>query len=130
MFTLEDIKAAHSKVKSGSDFPKYVHDLLALGVVEYTIYVSDGHAEYLGEDDYSLIAKGEYPTLFVALEINRDKFMCYLKAHQQGETNYLTFCKHAAETGVEKWTLDVLAKTCTYFDRSGNFVLVERIPIQ
>jgi hypothetical protein len=27
MFTLQEIKDAHSKVKSGADFPKYVHDL-------------------------------------------------------------------------------------------------------
>ena len=33
MFTLEQIKLAHSKVKSGADFPAYIKELKALGVI-------------------------------------------------------------------------------------------------
>jgi hypothetical protein len=43
MFTIEQIKAAHSKVKSGTDFPAYVQELIALGVTGYETYVADGH---------------------------------------------------------------------------------------
>ena len=32
MFTLKQIKAAHSKVKSGADFPKYIADIKKLAV--------------------------------------------------------------------------------------------------
>ena len=32
MFTIQQIKDAHSKVKSGADFPKYMQDIIALGV--------------------------------------------------------------------------------------------------
>ncbi len=32
MFTIEQIKEAHAKVKSGADFPNYIHDLIILGV--------------------------------------------------------------------------------------------------
>jgi hypothetical protein len=32
MFTIAQIKKAHSKVKSGEDFPVYIQDLIALGV--------------------------------------------------------------------------------------------------
>lgn len=28
MFTLDQIKAAHNKVKSGADFPAYIQDLI------------------------------------------------------------------------------------------------------
>jgi uncharacterized protein YbcV (DUF1398 family) len=31
MFTLEQIKQAHSKVKSGADFPKYIQEIKILG---------------------------------------------------------------------------------------------------
>jgi uncharacterized protein YbcV (DUF1398 family) len=34
--------------------------------------------------------------------------------HQQGKTDFPTFCKHAAETGVEKWRVDISQMTCTY----------------
>ncbi len=43
MFTLEQIKSAHSKVKSGADFPNYIQDLINLGIKSYHTYVSDGH---------------------------------------------------------------------------------------
>ena len=38
MFTIQQIKEAHSKVKSGADFPKYVHDIIALGVTSYETF--------------------------------------------------------------------------------------------
>lgn len=51
MFTLEQIKEAHSKVKSGADFPAYIQDMKELGVQLYTHYVADGHIVYKGAND-------------------------------------------------------------------------------
>ena len=45
MFTVEQIKAAHSKVKSGADFPKYIRDIKLLGVTAYETWVVDSHTE-------------------------------------------------------------------------------------
>lgn len=129
MFTLDQIKEAHSKVQSGADFPKYTQDLLGLGVLECTVYVTDGHAEYKGKQGYIVPSEGEYSVLEVKSKVDTDRFKDYLKRHQQGQTDYYTFCKDAAETGIEKWIVDLQAKTCTYFDKSGNFVLEEKIPI-
>lgn len=128
MFTLKQIKEAHSKVRSGADFPEYTQDLIALGVLEYTIYVADGHAKYKGKDNYAVESEAEYPALQIN-ETDKDKFKYYLKNHQQGKTNYITFCKNSAETGIQKWTVDILAKTCTYYNKSGKFLLEEKIPI-
>lgn len=41
MFTAEQIKAAHSKVKSGADFPSYIQEIKALGVTHYEAHVED-----------------------------------------------------------------------------------------
>lgn len=35
MFTLDQIREAHVKVKSGADFPHYIQDLIVLGVQKY-----------------------------------------------------------------------------------------------
>lgn len=43
MFTFEQIKVAQSKVKSGADFPAYIHELKLIGLLSYTQFVSDGH---------------------------------------------------------------------------------------
>lgn len=128
MFTLDQIKAAHSKVKSGADFPSYVQELKALGLIAYDVYVTDGHAEYNGADGYTLASDPKYAEKSVASTGNFENFKHVLRVHQQGGTDYLTFCEEAAQSGVEKWTTHLVDMTCTYYDRTGNKMLLEEIP--
>ena len=51
MFTVGQINAANSKVKSGADFPVYIKEIKSLGVTHYETYVTDGHIDYHGGDD-------------------------------------------------------------------------------
>lgn len=126
MFTIDQIKEAHSKVKSGADYPNYVQALIKLGVNSYSTYVSDGHAEYFGKNN-TIQADAKYPAMEVAEKSDIEKFKHYLKIHQQGETDFPTFCKHSAETGVEKWNVDLTEMSCTYYDKAANKMLVETI---
>ena len=128
MFQLEEIKEAHSKVKSGADFPKYIQDLIKLGITRYDTFVSDGHTLFSGENNYQVQSEPKYSILEVANESNSEKFKHYLKIHQQGQTDYPTFCNHSAESGVEKWTVDMNHMTCTYYDKSNSQMLEEEIP--
>lgn len=129
MFTIDQIKAAHALVKTGADFPKYTRDLISLGVLAYDVYVKDGYAVYSGKDDYRVHSVAAYPVQTVAAKSDRKRFTQYLKMHQRGQTDYPTFCRHSAETGVEKWTVDMQQLTCTYYDQAGNVLLVEKIPV-
>lgn len=128
MFQLKDIKEAHSKVKSGADFPAYIQDLKKLGIAKYDTFVHDGHTVYTGNNNYQLSSEPRYHELKEADTGNDKQFSHYLKIHQQGETDYPTFCHHSAETGVEKWTVDLGEMTCTYYDRAGHKMLEEKIP--
>ena len=128
MFQLTDIKQAHLKVKSGADFPNYVQDLINLGVEKYDTYVNDGHSLFLGVNNYQVQTDAKYSSLHIANESDSKTFQHYLKIHQQGHTDYPTFCRHCAETGVEKWTVDMNLMTCTYYDRSSTKMLEENIP--
>jgi len=128
MFTIQQIHEVHSKVKSGADFPKYVQDLIELGVLSYDTFVADGRAEYFGANEYKQKSGAKYETLTLSETSDAEKFKHYLKIHQLGETNYHTFCAHSAETGVHKWTVDLAKMTCTYYDCAGNEMLVENIP--
>lgn len=129
MFTINQIKEIHSKVKSGADFPKYVQNLIELGLVRYHHFVSDGHSQYFGKDNFNIESEAKYADLIIAEESNKEKFLHYLKIHQSGQTDYLTFCQHSAETGIDKWTVDMAGMTCTYYDKKENKILVEVIPI-
>lgn len=128
MFTLEQIKAAHSKVKSGADFPAYIQELKSLGLLGYTQFVSDGHTVYTGANNYSIQSDAKYPAFTISNQSNKDKLKTDLKAHQQGQTSYLQFCELAAELGVEKWVVDMAKMTCTYYDKAGANMLAEVIP--
>ena len=128
MFTINQIKAAHSKVKNGADFPAYVQDLIGLGISSYDTFVADGHSEYYNSSTARFVDEPKYGTLEVASKSDAEAFKQYLKLHQQGGSDYPTFCRHSAETGVEKWRVDTAMMTCTYYDRTGNKMLVETIP--
>lgn len=128
MFSVEQIKAAHSKVKSGADFPKYIQEIKALGVTAFETWVKDSHTEYFGTDDYRTSSTPMYEEKVIADSTDKTTFQRNLKIHQQGKTDYLTFCRLCAETGIEKWFVSLDKMTCTYYDRAGKEVLVEKIP--
>ena len=128
MFTITQIKEAHSKVKSGADFPAYIQDLIALGVKGYDTFVNDGHVEYFGEDNFRAIATETYDTINIAPSANKERFIEFLVMHQDGQTDYLTFCNHAGQCGIAKWSVNIIEMTCTYFDQSGAEILIEKIP--
>ncbi|WP_232373224.1 DUF1398 domain-containing protein [Pinibacter aurantiacus] len=129
MFTIDQIKQAHSKVKSGADFPAYVQDIKSLGVRSYEHYVSDGHIEYKGENNFSVSADAKWQPMPIADEGSADALKHALKIHQQGQTDYMTFCKQSAEAGVNVWIVDVVKMTCIYYDKAGNEMVVEAIPV-
>jgi uncharacterized protein YbcV (DUF1398 family) len=128
MFTVEQIKAAHARVKSGADFPAYIRDLKQMGVTAYTTWVMDGHTEYFGENNFRTQSKPMYGNMKIAGTSDRESFQQYLKNHQQGKSDYPAFCNQCAETGVEKWVVSLDAMTCTYYDNAGKNLLVEAIP--
>ena len=128
MFTLQQINEAHSKVQSGADFPKYMHDIILLGVTSFETFVFDNHTNYYGNDTYQITSTGLPETRSIANESNINQLKTDLKAHQQGKTDYMTFLIDCAKSGVEKWIVDMNKMTCTYYDVQGQAVLVEIIP--
>lgn len=128
MFSIAQIKEAHSKVKSGADFPAYIQDLIAIGVQGYDIFVNDGHEEYFGADNYRAAAPANYDPIVVAPSANKERFIEFLVMHQDGQTNYITFCNHAAQSGIAKWSVNIIEMTCTYFDSADAAILIEKIP--
>ena len=128
MFTIEQIKSAHAQTKTGADFPKYVADLKKLGVAAYKTSINDGHTEYSSSSGFKLQSDGIYPNLETADKADKGKLSHYIKNHQQGGSDFLTFCRQAASAGIEGWEVDLEKYTCTYFDKRGEAILVESIP--
>ncbi|RDC57656.1 DUF1398 domain-containing protein [Pedobacter chinensis] len=129
MFTIENIQAAESKIKTGADFPQFIKEIKEMGVIRNDVYVSNGLSIYFDDEDNAQQASpAEYPAVIINEESSSEKLKHALKIHQQGETDYFTFCKQAADAGVEKWVVDLEEMTCTYLDPEGNELVKETIP--
>ena len=128
MFSIDQIKAAHAKVKTGADFPNYIQDIINLGVKGYDTIVTDGRVSYYGENDFEVSTEKKYDAIAVAAVANKERFIEYLVMHQDGQTDYPSFCKHAAICGIAKWRVDIIEMTCTYYDTANNPILIEKIP--
>ena len=128
MITLQQIKLAHAKVKSGADFPAYISDLIKLGVKSYETRVDNGSTIFSTKYSVPLVSEGIQPSRGVSSHVDRQRFISELKAHQQGRSGYPEFLSIAANTGISKWIVDMNSMTCTYFDFLGNEILVEEIP--
>jgi uncharacterized protein YbcV (DUF1398 family) len=128
MFTIDQIHDAFKKVKSGADFPKFVQDLKAIGVTHYDNYVADGRTKYFGTNNLVIDGEMKYPSMPISDKSSAEKLKHSISIHQQGKTDYMTFCKQAADAGVEKWTTHMIEMTVTYLDKGKNKLAVEPIP--
>lgn len=129
MFTINELKTAHSKVKSGADYPAYVQEIIKMGVTNYETYVEDGNTIYFGANTYRVESGPKYGKLVVSAKSDQKAFKRDLKTHQEGKTNFSRFCLDAAHSGVDKWVVNMAAMTCTYFDKNGQILVVESIPV-
>lgn len=128
MFTAQQIEKAHAKVKTGADFPKYIQEIKALGVEAFETWVKDSRTVYFGKENFQTASLPKYDDLEISENTHAEEFKTKLKDHQQGKTDYFAFCKDCAETGIEKWIVDLHAMTCIYYDLAGKEILIERIP--
>lgn len=128
MFTLQQMKAAHAKVKSGADFPKYVKEIKSLGLVYYNYMVADGTTVYHGTNDFKIMGDAIYQPRTINPQSSADELKHIIAIHQLGQTNFLTFCEQAASAGVNYWTVDTQRMACIYVDTADTEILVEPIP--
>jgi|SRR5690554_2462144 len=128
MFTIAAIELALNKIKSGADFPKYIKEIKEMGVTAFETWVTDSHTVYFGKNGFQTKSEPKYDALAIADKSDKIKFGQYLKIHQKGDADYITFCKDCAETGIEKWVMDLDKMICTYYDKAKNEVLIEKVP--
>jgi uncharacterized protein YbcV (DUF1398 family) len=128
MFSLEQIKAEFEKVRSGADFPALIAGFKQIGIAGYEHHVSDGVTIYNDGAEGMLTTPAKYSEIPVNTSVSVQALKNALAIHQRGETDYLTFCRHAASAGVEKWVVNTGDMTCTYYGANGTEMLREIIP--
>lgn len=128
MFTLQQIKDAHSKVKSGAGSPRYIQELKHLGITRYEFMVSNGDTVYFGDGGYQINSGPRFEPREIKYPASIPVMRHDLQIHQQGGTDFPTFCVQAAGNGVAKWVIDFEKMLCTYYDLDGKEMIAEPIP--
>lgn len=128
MFTAQQIKEAYAKVKSGTDYPRYVQELKMLGVTHYDFIVENGSNVFYGGNGAPLKVENQYGRLQVADRSSKEKLQGAISMHQKGQTDFKVFRRQAADAGVGKWTSDLEKMQVLYYDNSGMLLLSEPIP--
>ncbi len=128
MFTLNTIKEAHSKVKSGADFPKYVKEIKELGMDYYDFFVVDGHAKYVQNNGDFIESPAIYENKNISNTSDSTLLKHIINIHQNGETDFLTFCEQSANAGVFIWRTDVTNMKVIYINKKNEDILIEKIP--
>jgi len=128
MFTEQQLKEAHSRVKTGADFPRYVQEIKQLGLITYEYLVKDGTTIYYGNNGHLVKSAAKYDPMDIATSSSAASLQHTISIHQQGKTDFITFCRQAAEAGVEKWVIDTQKMLCIYYDRQRSEMVAEPIP--
>jgi uncharacterized protein YbcV (DUF1398 family) len=128
MFTLQQLKAAHAKVKSGADFPAYVQEIKQLGLIHYDFMVKNGSTVYYGANGFQVSGDPIYDEKTISAQATPGDVRQIIADHQQGKNDFLSFCTLVAAAGVEKWVVDTKEMLCSYYDLSGNSMVAEPIP--
>ncbi|KHD40947.1 DUF1398 domain-containing protein [Streptococcus uberis] len=123
----DDIIAAQERF-SGNDFPSLVKAYIALGIVTYAINIQTGQAAYVTKNGQKCDLPA-YQVENVKSKSDPSQFLEKLRNHQAKETDIPTFCQDCATNGVCRWVVDLVTKTCRYFDLEDKVVYTETIPL-
>jgi uncharacterized protein YbcV (DUF1398 family) len=127
MFTMRQIDELHTRLGKSRMLAQYVRSLQAIGVEHYESYVSDGHSEYFGKNGHTIVSPPVHDLLVVADVSQAESFLQHLRRHELGKTSYMDMSRGLAESGIEKWSVDAVGMTMTFYDKLGNAMLVNQI---
>ncbi len=126
-FTLSAIQQAHQQF-TGVDFPKLFKAFKDMGMTYNIVNIQDGTATYVHQSKDDIVTSSVKSNHPVAQKSNKTIVQDVLTRHQQGQTDFETFCDEMAEAGIYKWHIDIQAGTCTYIDLKEQAIISELIP--
>ncbi|HCY7534341.1 TPA: DUF1398 family protein [Staphylococcus aureus] len=126
-FKLSAIQQAHHQF-TGVDFPKLFKAFKDMGMTYNIVNIQDGTATYVHQSEDDIVTSSVKSNHPVAPSSNQSIVQDVLTRHQQGQTDFETFCDEMAQAGIYKWHIDIQAGTCTYIDLQEQAIISELIP--
>ncbi|HDJ7819710.1 TPA: DUF1398 family protein [Staphylococcus aureus] len=126
-FTLSAIQQAHQQF-TGVDFPKLFKSFKDMGMTYNIVNIQDGTATYVHQSEDDIVTSSVKSNHPVAPRSNQSIVQEVLTRHQEGQTDFETFCDEMAQAGIYKWHIDIQVSTCTYIDLKEQAIISELIP--
>ncbi|HCU8765568.1 TPA: DUF1398 family protein [Staphylococcus aureus] len=126
-FKLSAIQQAHQQF-TGVDFPKLFKAFKDMGMTYNIVNIQDGTVTYVHQSEDDIVTSSVKSNHPVAPSSNQSIVQDVLTRHQQGQTDFETFCDEMAQAGIYKWHIDIQAGTCTYIDLQEQAIISELIP--
>ncbi|HCY2932577.1 TPA: DUF1398 family protein [Staphylococcus aureus] len=126
-FKLSAIQQAHQQF-TGVDFSKLFKAFKDMGMTYNIVNIQDGTATYVHQSEDDIVTSSVKSNHPVAPSSNQSIVQDVLTRHQQGQTDFETFCDEMAQAGIYKWHIDIQAGTCTYIDLQEQAIISELIP--
>ncbi|HAR6953564.1 TPA: DUF1398 family protein [Staphylococcus aureus] len=126
-FKLSAIQQAHQQF-TGVDFPKLFKAFKDMGMTYNIVNIQDGTATYVHQSEDDIVTSSVKSNHPVAPSSNQSIVQDVLTRHQQGQTDFETFCDEMAQAGIYKWHIDIQVGTCTYIDLQEQAIISELIP--
>ncbi|HHE7635993.1 TPA: DUF1398 domain-containing protein [Staphylococcus aureus] len=126
-FKLSAIQQTHQQF-TGVDFPKLFKAFKDMGMTYNIVNIQDGTATYVHQSEDDIVTSSVKSNHPVAPSSNQSIVQDVLTRHQQGQTDFETFCDEMAQAGIYKWHIDIQAGTCTYIDLQEQAIISELIP--
>lgn len=126
-FKLSAIQQAHQQF-TGVDFPKLFKAFKDMGMTYNIVNIQDGTATYVHQSEDDIVTSSVKSNHPVAPSSNQSIVQDVLTRHQQGQTDFETFCDEMDQAGIYKWHIDIQAGTCTYIDLQEQAIISELIP--
>ncbi len=123
--TIENINKI--KLESNGDFIPLIINLKQAGVVKFITCASTAKSMYYDKEGNEVHDEDDFFNFEIGL-VDSEKFIENLKKHQQGLTDFPTWLKQTAASGVSYWQVDLVANTCIYFSTDNEQMYIENIP--
>lgn len=116
----------NKKKESNGDFKILVNNLKSMGIKSFKTFASNGNSIYLTNNNESLYDDSNLFDFNIG-KLNKDNFLSELIKHQNGKTDFPTWLKETANSGIYYWVVDINEMVCSYFDLNDNIIYTEII---
>ena len=127
-FNESEIMKVVAAEENAGGFPALIQKFKKLGIIKYDFLVESGVYVFSDLNTTITLPLNGTPHV-VSATASKENLRAAVKKAQSGLIDFGQFCKLSGEAGILNWRAELDKMEVTYFDREGNIMLKEPIPV-